>query len=152
MCFKKNNDFRSWPWTLNVSGKSIYFDTKEEILSYLKNNIEKKKSIDVGCMQINTKYHLKNFKDLNQIIEPAENVKYAAIFLSDLYKKYRSWNEAIARYHSSVPNKKKRYLKKVYSFWNDVRQRKILNESYYVNSLEKRQIETFKRILKKENI
>ena len=103
-------------------------------------------------MQINTKYHLKNFKDLNQIIEPAENVKYAAIFLSDLYKKYRSWNEAIARYHSSVPNKKKRYLKKVYSFWNDVRQRKILNESYYVNSLEKRQIETFKRILKKENI
>ena len=149
---KKNNDFRSLPWTLNVSGKSIYFDTKEEILSYLKNNIEKKKSIDVGCMQINTKYHLKNFKDLNQIIEPAENVKYAAIFLSDLYKKYRSWNEAIARYHSSVPNKKKRYLKKVYSFWNDVRQRKILNESYYVNSLEKRQIETFKRILKKENI
>ena len=32
-------------------------------------------------MQINTKYHLKNFKDLNQIIEPEENVKYAAIFL-----------------------------------------------------------------------
>tara|TARA_B100000963_G_C22537024_1_gene630279 strand:+ start:239 stop:847 length:609 start_codon:yes stop_codon:yes gene_type:complete len=150
--FKKNKNFYSWPWTLNVSGKSFYFDTKKEILNYLKNNIREKKSMDVGCMQINTKYHLKNFKDLNQIIEPEENVKYAAKFLSDLYKKHRSWNEAIARYHSSIPKRKKRYLKKVYNFWNDIRQRKILNDYNYVNSFEKRQIENFKKILKKENI
>ena len=150
---KKNNQhFRSWPWTLNVSGKSIYFDTKEEMLNYLKQSLPEKKSIDVGCMQINTKYHLKNFKDLNQIIEPEENVKYAAIFLSKLFKQYRSWNEAIARYHSSLPKRKEKYLKKVYSFWNDVRQKKITIKTNYVDSHEKKQIENFRKILKKENI
>ncbi len=149
---KNNQDFRSWPWTLNVSGKSIYFDNKEEILSYLKINIKKKKSIDVGCMQINTKYHLKNFKDLNHIVEPEENVKYAAIFLSNLYKKYKSWNEAIARYHSSLPNKKQKYLKKVYSYWNNVRQKKLLKRINYNDSHEKKQIENFREILLKEKI
>ncbi len=149
---KEKKEFKSWPWTLNVSGKSIYFESRLEILEYLKKNINFKKSIDVGCMQINTRYHLKNFKNLSQIIEPEENVKYAAIFLSSLFKKYKSWNEAISRYHSSVPIKKEKYLKKVYSYWNNLRQKKIVINTNYVNSNEKKKIEFFRDILKKENI
>ena len=29
---KKNKKYISWPWTLNVDGKSKYFDTKQEAL------------------------------------------------------------------------------------------------------------------------
>ncbi len=149
---KDKNEFKSWPWTLNVSGKSIYFENKLEIFQYLKKNINSKKSIDVGCMQINTKYHLKKFKSLSHIIEPEENVKYAAIFLTSLYKKYKSWNEAISRYHSSVPERKKKYLKKVQSYWNDLRQRKIIIQTNYVESNDNQKIEYFKEVLRKENI
>ena len=39
----KKNEFKSWPWTLNVSGKSMYFDNKSETIKYLKSNINLKK-------------------------------------------------------------------------------------------------------------
>ena len=148
----KKSEFKSWPWTLNVSGKSMYFDNKSETIKYLKSNINLKKSIDVGCMQINTKYHLKNFKDLSHLVEPEENVKYAAIFLRKLYKKHKSWNEAVSRYHSSIPKKKKDYLKKVYNYWNDLRQRKIVIKNSYNKRDEEAKIKFFREILKKENI
>ena len=34
---KKNNRFISWPWTLNVAGKSKFFDNKNDALDFLKN-------------------------------------------------------------------------------------------------------------------
>ncbi|MEE2695007.1 MAG: transglycosylase SLT domain-containing protein [Pseudomonadota bacterium] len=146
---REKNTFRSWPWTLNVSGKSMYFNSKIEILKYLKENINKKKSIDIGCMQINVRYHLRNFESLSHMVDPEENVKYAATFLLQLFKKHRSWNEAISRYHSSVPIKKKRYLKKVYAYWKDLRQRKIKVVS---NSNEIEKIKYFRNILAQEKI
>ena len=148
----KKSEFKSWPWTLNVSGKSMYFDNKSETIEYLKSNINLKKSIDVGCMQINTKYHLKNFKDLSHLVEPEENVKYAAIYLLKLYKKHKSWNEAVSRYHSSIPKRKKNYLKKVQTYWNDLRQRKIVVKNRYNRRDEKAKIKYFREVLKKENI
>jgi hypothetical protein len=148
----KKREFKSWPWTLNVAGKSMYFDSKLETLEYLKSNINQKKSIDVGCMQINTRYHLKNFKDLSHLVEPEENVKYAATYLLRLYKKYKSWNEAVSRYHSSIPKRKKNYLKKVYAYWNDLRQRKIVIKNSHIKRDETDKIKFFREILRKEKI
>ena len=149
---KKQNHYTSWPWTLNVSGKSFYFDHRNELLDFLALNFTPKKSIDVGCMQINTIYHLKNFNNLDELVDPEKNVKYAAIFLSGLYKKYKSWNEAISRYHSSIPENKKRYLNKVQTFWNNIRQKKIIIKSDHMTNSEKEQINKFRNILKSENL
>ena len=140
---KKNDKFVSWPWTLNVSGKSKFFETKEQALDYLIKNIKKNKNIDVGCMQISTKYHINEFKNLNNILDPNHNVKYAAKFLKSLYKKNKRWNEAISRYHSSEPQKKEKYLKKVKNYWSNIRQKrstKIDNKS----KREREKIEFFK--------
>ncbi len=140
---KKNDKFVSWPWTLNVSGKSKFFETKEQALDYLIKNIKKTKNIDVGCMQISTKYHINEFKNLNNILDPNHNVKYAAKFLKSLYKKHKRWNEAISRYHSSEPQKKEKYLKKVKNYWSNIRQKrstKIDNKS----KREREKIEFFK--------
>ena len=147
---KENKNFSSWPWTLNVEGKPIYFDTKEDVISYLEQNRDKK-SIDIGCMQINTKYHMSNFNSFAQMIEPEENVRYAAIFLAKLFKRHKSWNKAISRYHSSNPNKQRKYLKKVYSFWNNLRQKKIVVKTEFVEK-NRDQIEFFKNVLDKERI
>ena len=122
---KKNNNFVSWPWTLNVSGKPMFFDTKSDVLNFLKKNY-KNKNIDVGCMQISIKYHMDEFDSLENMLDPDSNVKYAAKFLKKLFLKYKRWNEAIARYHSSIPIRKKQYLNKVKNYWADVRQKKII--------------------------
>ena len=141
----KNNRFISWPWTLNVAGKSKFFDNKNDALDFLKKNY-KNKNIDVGCMQISLKYHFKEFDSLENILDPEQNVKYAAKFLKNLFSKHRRWNEAISRYHSSVPIRKKKYLKKVKNYWADIRQKKIiLNPTRRSRTKEK--IEFFKKEL-----
>ena len=40
---KKGKNFVSWPWTLNVSGKSKFFNSKDETINFLKKNYDKKK-------------------------------------------------------------------------------------------------------------
>ena len=61
-------------------------------------------------MQINYKFHGHKFEDLDHILNPEENVKYLAQFLKKLFKRHKSWNEAISRYHSSKPKRKKNIL------------------------------------------
>ena len=59
-------------------------------------------------MQINTKYHLKKFENLSQMIEPEENVKYAAIVSYQIYIKSINLGMKLSpRYHSSIPKKRK---------------------------------------------
>ena len=38
----EGNTVNSWPWALNVNGKSKYFDNKKETLSFLKEKFTKK--------------------------------------------------------------------------------------------------------------
>ena len=112
----EGNKINSWPWALNVNGKSKYFDNKKETLKFLKESLQKNRNIDVGCMQINYKFHGHNFKNLDHILNPEENVKYAAEFLKKLFKKHKSWNEAISATILQNHLEKKRYLKKVRNF------------------------------------
>ncbi len=142
---KKNNSFVSWPWTLNVGGKSMFFDNKNDALNFLKKNY-RNKNIDVGCMQISLKYHINQFDSLENILDPDRNVKYAAKFLKNLFSKHKRWNEAISRYHSSVPIRKKKYLERVKNYWADIRQKKIkLQSNHSIRTKEK--IEFFKKEL-----
>ena len=148
---KKNNNFVSWPWTLNVAGKSMFFDNKNDALNFLKKNYKNKnKNIDVGCMQISMKYHINEFDSLENILDPDENVKYAAKFLKKLFFKHKRWNEAISRYHSSVPARKKQYLNRVKNYWADIRQKKI---PLYTNDKKRTEekIEFFRRELSNQH-
>lgn len=152
---KKEGRFVSWPWTLNVSGKSKFFNNRNETLDYLRKNYKKKKNIDVGCMQISLKYHKQNFKSLDHILDPETNVRYAAEYLRSLHTKYKTWNEAISRYHSSVPKRKVRYLKKVKNYWSDLRQQKIkIPISIGLDVLSKRdkKIKYFKEEFRKQKL
>ncbi len=148
---KKGDKFVSWPWTLNVAGKSKYFKNKEQTLVFIKKNLSKVNKIDVGCMQINLKYHGQEFKNFEHVLDPESNVKYAAKHLRELFGRYKTWNEAVSRYHSSKPLRKKRYLNKVHSFWAELRQKKFKVESQS-KFIEKQKIEFFKDQFKKQRI
>ena len=74
-------------------------------------------NLDVGCMQINIKWHKNNFKKIIDMFAVEPNVSYAASFLLQLKNKHGSWDKAIKHYHSSDPNKNKPYLIKVNQFW-----------------------------------
>ncbi len=109
---------RAWPWTLNAGGDSAYFQTKEEALVSLKERIKKGvTNIDIGCMQLNYRWHKKFFNNLSDMMRPANNVDYSARFLKKLHKRHGSWEKAVKYYHSSKSKYNVKYYKKVRAVW-----------------------------------
>lgn len=113
-----DGSYRAWPWTLNDSGKGLFFDNREQVLDYLDTHMTNPDtSIDIGCMQINTKWHGAFFETWDDMLDPKSNITYAAGFLTDLYFAHGSWNEAIRHYHSSERRKNGPYLDRVLATW-----------------------------------
>lgn len=136
---KINNKYIIWPWTINHAGKSLFFDNKEQMKNYVFKNLKRKDfNIDVGCMQINIKWHKNNFKKISDMFEVNPNISYAASFIKQLKNKHGSWDKAIKHYHSSDPKKNNPYLIKVKSFWKKVENTKIIKvEANKIKSLKK---------------
>lgn len=98
----------TWPWTITVNpgGKGYHFKNKTEAIKFAKEQLQSGKgSIDVGCMQINLKYHPKAFSSIEQALSPQNNIAYGAKFLKEKYKQHGNWQKAIGAYHSSSSDK-----------------------------------------------
>ena len=107
-----------WPWTINVEGKGYYFGSKAEAIAATQKFLrEGKRSIDVGCMQVNLKHHPKAFANLNEAFDPATNVAYAASFLKSNYNEMGNWIQAAAAYHSRTSHLGRSYLARVEKNW-----------------------------------
>ena len=116
---QKDGSIKSWPWSLNHAGKSLFFENKFEAINYLKKNIKPSfKNIDVGCMQINVKWHREHFESFSSMIDPRTNIEYAAQFLTNLKMAHGSWEKAIKHYHSSTSKLHTKYYAKVAKVWN----------------------------------
>jgi hypothetical protein len=114
--FKDNKNIIIWPWTINTGKKSLFFDNKLQMKNFVLNEIKKENyNLDVGCMQINLKWHGSKFKNILDVLDPMVNVSYATSFLYELHSNFGNWDEAIKRYHSSKPKKN---IKKIMYFRN----------------------------------
>ncbi len=111
-----------WPWTINAEGKGYYFKTKSEAIAKVR-ALQRSgvASIDIGCMQVNLYYHPDAFRDLNQAFDPKYNIAYAAYFLRQHYEGKRSWDRAVANYHSMDVNRNTPYLSRVRTIWHKER-------------------------------
>lgn len=111
---KNNRDVRAWPWAANVQGTSFYYDTRHEMLDHLGKVVKDDISnFDVGCMQLNYRWHRDGFDNLEQMLEPTANVAYAAQYLSQLHAETGSWDGATRYYHSRDPDRGSAYLERV---------------------------------------
>ncbi|MEQ9446702.1 MAG: transglycosylase SLT domain-containing protein [Rhodospirillaceae bacterium] len=118
----------AWPWTINAAGEGQYFDSKEDAVAATRALIEDGlRSIDVGCMQINLRYHPDAFASLENAFDPAKNVAYGASYLRQLHRLQGSWPKAVERYHSSDDGRRADYRDKVLTTWRDDARRLIMN-------------------------
>lgn len=100
-----------WPWTLNVEGRGLRFDTRAEAEAFLAAELAQgTESIDVGCLQINLRWHPRAFPTPAAGFDPALNADYAARFLRDLHRETGNWFDAAGQYHSATPERKAIYL------------------------------------------
>lgn len=100
-----------WPWSLNVEGRGVRFDTRSEAEAFLANELAQgTRSIDVGCLQINLRWHPDAFASPADGFDPVQSAQYAAGFLRALYAETGDWMQAAGRYHSATPEYKNIYL------------------------------------------
>ncbi|MEM9475680.1 MAG: lytic transglycosylase domain-containing protein [Pseudomonadota bacterium] len=100
-----------WPWAVNAEGTGRLLDTRSQAMSWVRAQLANGvRSIDVGCMQINLRWHPDAFASLEDGFDPDRNADYAARFLRDLYQQTGSWTLAAGSYHSFTPEKRDRYL------------------------------------------
>ena len=94
----------SWPWSLNSSGSGYFFASKSGAAQKLNKLMAAgKKNIDVGCMQLNIRWHARYFNSIEAMLSPFENVSYAAKYLEQLYRETGSWEKTVKFYHSRNP-------------------------------------------------
>ena len=116
----------SWPWTVHDGSQGHYFATREAAIAFVREiRTDGRRSIDVGCMQINLRHHPRAFTSVAAGFDPAVNVRYAAEFLRQLREASGSWEAAIARYHSYTPGFDD-YAGKVMAYWQGERQKATL--------------------------
>ncbi len=110
---KLNGRLVSWPWSLNNAGISYFFKDRRSALEKINELIlAGEVNIDVGCMQLNWRWHGRHFDNLSSMIDPKENVNYASKFLEQLYEETGSWDTTVKYYHSRNPVHYTKYFEK----------------------------------------
>ena len=101
---------RPWPWTVNMEGAGHWFGNRAEARAYVEREVARgARSYDIGCFQINARWHGHAFPSLEAMFDPRMNADYAARFLSDLHAEFGDWSSAAGAYHSRTPSLARRY-------------------------------------------
>ncbi|MEO0912713.1 MAG: transglycosylase SLT domain-containing protein [Pseudomonadota bacterium] len=104
---------RAWPWTVNMEGVGKWFATRAEAQAYVDQHFARgARSFDIGCFQINYRWHGNAFRSVEEMFDPLTNARYAAAFLSRLHGETGSWSKAAGAYHSRTPKYATRYAKR----------------------------------------
>lgn len=106
----RNGVFAPWPWTVNMEGKGVWFDSRAEAVAYAQEHFDRgARSFDMGCFQVNYRWHGQHFSDLEAMMDPFESARYAARFLAELHADSGDWDIAAGHYHSRLPKFADRY-------------------------------------------
>jgi hypothetical protein len=107
----RDGAFGPWPWTVNNAGDGRWFDDLHGALRHAESRRSAgARNLDIGCFQINLRWHGHAFTSLREMFDPLENARYAATFLTGLHREFGTWDAAVAAYHSRTPRYAARYM------------------------------------------
>lgn len=110
-----------WPWTVNADGEGHWFPDRDTAIRFADNLLRNgQPSFDVGCFQINYRWHGDSFGSAAAMFEPATNALYAARFLAGLARDRDGWSSAAGAYHSRTPALAARYRARFDSILADI--------------------------------
>jgi hypothetical protein len=103
-----------WPWTVNRAGKGAWLPTQRDAVAYADAGLQVgEDSMDIGCFQVNFRWHGAAFDSLESMFQPDTNALYAARFLARLRDEKGDWRSAVAAYHSRDPDRGTAYVARV---------------------------------------
>lgn len=110
----RNGVFSPWPWTVNEAGSGSFFPDLQSAMDHVDQALANgDRNIDIGCFQVNIRWHSQEFDSLRSMFNPDTNAAYAARFLQRLLQETGSWEGAIGAYHSRQELAAESYLAKV---------------------------------------
>lgn len=110
---RRNGVVRPWAWSINAEGAGSWFDDPAEALAFAQDRIDQgRRNFDVGCFQLNYRWHGENFPSVVEMFDPLENARYAARFVRDLYAETGDWRLAAGAFHSKTPHYATKYLRR----------------------------------------
>lgn len=110
---KTDGGLQPWPWAINQAGKGHWFSTPDEAVQFAEVQLDLGlRNFDVGCFQVNHRWHSKSFTSTTDMFDPTSNALYAARFLADLYAEHGDWSLSAAAYHSRTPEYADKYRAK----------------------------------------
>ncbi len=111
--------YRPWPWTLNVAGRGYFFDSRMAAWQALTDWLQAgKRSIDIGLMQVNWRYHQERLGTPWQALDPYHNLRVGAGILQDCFTARQDWWASVGCYHAPAnPQKAGQYRRRVLSRW-----------------------------------
>lgn len=111
---RRDGALAPWPWTVNMEGEGRWFDDPDEALAFVETRRKGgARSFDIGCFQINHRWHGDAFGSVNEMFDPLANARYAARFLNEIRAESAAhrddWGRIAGAYHSRTPSFAKRY-------------------------------------------
>jgi hypothetical protein len=101
---------RPWPWTVNFAGEGTWYESRLKAEQAVADRqATGATNFDIGCFQINHRWHGDAFPDVAAMFDPDANALYAAEFLMGLFSETGTWPDAAAAYHSRTPEYADRY-------------------------------------------
>jgi hypothetical protein len=130
-------DVRPWPWTIDADGTGLFLDSKPAAIAWVRSQSPRHSFIDVGCMQVDLKYHPNAFASLEQAFDPVANANYAAQLLLGLYQGEAggSWDLAVGLYHSHTPWLAAVYRDRVAMIGSDIEHGTLTEVPLYVRAI-----------------
>lgn len=111
-----------WPWTINVEGQGKRLRSREDArVAFSQHHSSDVTNIDVGCFQVNHRWHGSNFASVDAMLDPSENARYAAQFLKELHGEFGNWLKAAAAYHSRNSGLSDQYMARLVPILNKLR-------------------------------
>ncbi len=107
---EQDGRLRPWPWSGNAEGAGHWFDTRHEALAWAQGLLARGQPLfDLGCFQINWRWHGTHFLGPEDLLDPLASARYAARFLLSLHDETGDWTRAAGAYHSRTPEHATRY-------------------------------------------
>ncbi|WP_353473532.1 transglycosylase SLT domain-containing protein [Salipiger sp. H15] len=107
----RDGGLQPWPWTVNLGGDGFWFDSAAEARAFAAGQVARgRRNMDIGCFQVNVRWHGEAFRSTDEMFDPETNALYAAGFLKRLHDEHGDWDSAVAAYHSRTPEYAQRYI------------------------------------------
>ena len=121
----QSSGYQPWPWTLNVAGNGYFYATRLEAWRALRDWLDQgQRSIDIGLMQVNWRYHQDRLGTPWQALAPYHNLRVGADILTSCYAQSHDWWASVGCYHAPGHRERAaRYRARVVSQWQRLMRR-----------------------------